>query len=110
VGERSDERAPLEPVRIEERLDEGRLELQCPVEAEVAAPLGEPGEELRQGLGIVGPGRAEAQRAAVAEDDVHEAAGAREGIGPGALGAPGPRGVRQPLGRGGHTPLSVRRA
>jgi hypothetical protein len=79
------------------------------MEAEVEASLGEAGEERRQSLGVPGLGRAESQCAAVAQDDVNEPVGARMGIRPGALGAPGPRGVRQRPGRGGHTPLSVRR-
>jgi hypothetical protein len=78
------------------------------VEAEVQAPLGKAGEEFHQGLGVPGPGGAEAQRASVAENHVDEPVGTGGEGGPGAFRAPGPRGVRQPLGRGGHTPLSVR--
>ena len=68
--ERPEQRAPLLPVGREQRLDELRPERGKAVEAEVAAVLGQAGEELEQRVGILRDGRSQPQRRPVAEDDV----------------------------------------
>ena len=68
--ERPDQRAALLPVRLEHRLDELRPERGKAVEAEIAAALGEVGEEREQRVGVLRGGCPQPQRRAVAEDDV----------------------------------------
>ena len=70
VAERPEQRADVGPVRLDPRLDEPAPQLREAVEAQVAAPLGEAGEELEQRVGVRGVRRAQAQGAAVPEDDV----------------------------------------
>ena len=65
---RAARRAPAS--RLEQRLDEPRSERGEAVEAEVAAAIGEAGEELEQRVGILRGGRSQPERRAVAEDDV----------------------------------------
>ena len=95
VGQRPDEGAPLDPVRIEERLDEGRTDGRRAVEAEVEAALGEAAEELGQCLGVSSLRRTEPQGAAVPEDDVDDSAAGEEDR------APGERPVRGELDSSG---------
>ena len=95
VRQRPDERASLDPVRVEVGLDEGRPHGRRAVEAEVEAALGEAAEELGQGLGVGGLRRPEPQRAAVSQDDVDRSGSVGREGGPGARRAPGPGGVRQ---------------
>ena len=61
--------AALLPVRIEVRLDQGRIDRPQAVEAQVKTALGEAGEELDQLAGIGGSRRPQPKRAAVSEDE-----------------------------------------
>ena len=70
LGERPEERAALDPVRLEELLDELRAEARKAVEAQVEAPLRECAEELHELLLVLSARRAEAQRRPVSQDDV----------------------------------------
>jgi hypothetical protein len=70
VVEDADERSALRPVRLDERLDEARLGAYGTVEAQVAALVGEPGEERDEGVQVVTTGRPQSQRCPVAEDHV----------------------------------------
>ena len=71
VRERADERAAVDPVGIEELLDERRVDVAHAVEAQVEAVLGEPLEERDEGARVVASGRPQSQGRAVAEDHVH---------------------------------------
>ena len=76
VGERAEEGAALVPVRLEHGSTScGRTYRQA-VEAEVEAPLREAAEEGEQLVRVLAPRRAQAQGAAVAEDDVDDVRGA----------------------------------
>ena len=75
--QRPEQRASLLPVRREHGLDELRPERGKSVEAEVAAVLGQAGEELEQRVGILRDGRSQPERRPVAEDDVGRADRAR---------------------------------
>ncbi len=70
AAERSEQRAALLPVRLEQRLDEPRPERGKAVEAEVEAAFGQAGEELEQRFGVLRGGRLQPERRPVAEDDV----------------------------------------
>jgi hypothetical protein len=70
LAERPDEGAALVPVGIEHGIDEVRAEGREAVEAEVAAPIGELLEEVEEGGRIVGGGRPQPQRRAVAQDHI----------------------------------------
>ena len=71
VGKRPDQRAAFGPVRVEHRLDELLVHAAHAVEAQVESPVGEPGEECEEGVGVGRGRRAQAQGGAVAEDDVN---------------------------------------
>ena len=71
--QRSDQCAALDPVRIDEGLDERRPHGGRAVEAKVEASLGETAQEVGQSVGVGGRGRPQAQRSSVAQDDVDEA-------------------------------------
>ena len=68
--ERPEQRAALVPVGLERRLDEPWAEVREAVEAEVEAALRERPEEVEQRVRVVPAGRAQPERAPVAEDDV----------------------------------------
>ena len=70
VGDRARQRAALEPVGIQHRLDEPRRRLREAVEAQVAALVGEVLEERDHARLVVVRGRAQAHRGAVAQYDV----------------------------------------
>ena len=70
VGDRARQRAALEPVGIQHRLDEPRRRLREAVEAQVAALVGEVLEERDHARLVVAHGRPEAHRGAVAQDDI----------------------------------------
>ena len=95
VLERPDERAPLDPIGIDERLDEGRADGGDAVKSQIEAPLRERVEEADERVDVGGMRRAEPQRSAVAQDHVREAVDGEGG--PGACWAPGPRGARNVL-------------
>ena len=104
VLERPDERAPLDPVGIDERLDEGRANGGRAVESQVEAPLRERVEEADERIDVGRVRRAEPQRSAVAQDHVREAVDGEGG--PGACWAPGPGGSRNVLCQLAHSALS----
>ena len=70
VRQRAQERATLDPVRLEHRLDELRAEARQAVEPESQALLRQRPEEAEQRLGVLAPGRPQPEGAAVAQDDV----------------------------------------
>ena len=70
VFERADEGAALDPVRVEERLDEPCVGPAHAVEAEVQASLGKVREERDEAVGVVAEWRPQPKRAAVPQDDV----------------------------------------
>src|SRR5581483_11616970 len=70
LAERAEQRAALLPVGGEERVDERLRERREAVEAQVDAPLGQTAEEREQEPGVVRAGSSQAERAAVAKDDV----------------------------------------
>ena len=70
VAHDADQRALLGPVGIDERAHEAVAREGEPVEAEEAAADGEVAEERDERADVVVDGRAQAQRGAVAEDDV----------------------------------------
>ena len=103
VGERADERAPLGPVRVEQRLDELRPEIRKPVEATVEALARERAVEVEQRRRVRRRRRPQTQRSAVAKDHVDRFAGC---CGHGSI-TPARRGrKRQRAGR--KDPLAVR--
>ena len=106
VRQRPDERASLDPVRVEGGLDEGRPHGRRAVKAEVEAALREAAEELGQGLGVGGLRRPEPKRATVSQDDVDRPGSVGRKGGPGARRAPGPRGVRQRPARASEVSLA----
>ena len=73
VDQRAEQCPALVPVGLDERLHEPRAERREAVEAQVGASLRQPAEERQQPLGVVAGGRSQAERPAVAEDDVGEA-------------------------------------
>jgi hypothetical protein len=74
LGERADQGSALGPVRVDDLLHEVGPERREPMEAQVEAPLRERTEELENLVGVRAGRRAEAQRLAVAEDDVYDIA------------------------------------
>ena len=70
VGQPAGQRAALRPVRIEQWLDEPRLDAPEPVEAQEAALVGQPFEECEQSVAICGQRSPQPKGAAVPEDDV----------------------------------------
>ena len=58
-AQRSEQSAPLAPVRLEQRLHEPRPERGKAVEAEISAPLGQRSEELEKRVRVVPPGRSQ---------------------------------------------------
>ena len=80
VPEHAHERASLGPVGLDEGLHHPRVDAHRPVEAQVAAPLGEPREERDEGLHVVATGRPQPQGGAVAEDDVCRLRDGRAGV------------------------------
>ena len=68
--EAADQRAALVPVGVDERGHELLAEGREPVEAQVAAPVGEAREEVEHRLCVGCERRPQPQRRAVAEDDV----------------------------------------
>ncbi|HEX9351821.1 MAG TPA: hypothetical protein VF877_11165 [Gaiellaceae bacterium] len=72
IRERPDQRAALDPVRVDERLDELALHGRRSVESKVEAPFGESGEKGSQRLRVVSHRRTKAQCPAVPEDDVDD--------------------------------------
>lgn len=71
VGVHPDERASVDPVGLDEMVGKRGVDMAHPVEAEIAAVLGESLEERDEGACVAARGRPQPQRRAVPEDDVH---------------------------------------
>ncbi len=75
----ADQGAFLDPVRVEEWLDERRARLRGAVEAEVEALVGETGEKLDEGVRVGSQRRSQPERSSVAENDVDDGRRGRPG-------------------------------